>query len=40
MKTVDCFHAASLADLWDRLENGETRRAEGSRHEFTLPMEN
>ena len=29
MNTVDCFHAASLADLWDRLENGETRRAAG-----------
>ncbi len=29
MKTVDCFHAASLANLWDRLENGETRRAAG-----------
>lgn len=24
MKTTDCFHAASLADLWDRLEEGET----------------
>lgn len=29
MNTVDCFHAVSLADFWDRLENGETRRAAG-----------
>jgi len=29
MMTVECFHAASLGDIWDQLDNGVTRMVAG-----------
>jgi hypothetical protein len=29
MMTVECFHAASLGDIWDQFDNGVTRMVAG-----------